>query len=471
MDTIARGLAAQARSLTTAGAPVYPGQVLCRTAMVDTLNAGVTQAVCQHADFVREDISAANPLRLVHGNFHCTAAGEQASGARSWADAIEYPAGSGSFYPVTWGGAAQVDMTDGQALAASDPWYVPGVTIARGTQINIQTWQSGTGGIIYGSSSLSSAALGDKAAIGGAKALLGTAFAGSAGGNVFGPFAGVAATRRPAVASIGDSRLATAGATSGAGVFVGHVANAVAGQIGHLNLASGGSQVAVLATEAGFARRKLYLPYASHAVQNGGVNDYNVGTSAAAILAARDTVRSYAPALRWFETTMEPRSTSSDGWTSTTGQTPSANEATRVAVNAAVRRGRAGFEGWFEIADRFESARDTGRWAVGDNMRAVTDAAMTAGSAVLSSASAAFSAGDVGATVYVPGAGASGGALTSAITSVQSVTGVTLATTASTTVSNASARIGGLTSDGLHVSAPGLQRGRAAVPVELLRQA
>ena len=70
--------------------------------------------------------------------------------------------------------------------------------------------------------------------------------------------------------------------------------------------------------------------------------------------------------------------------------------------------------------------------------RTLTDAAMTSGSAVLtSSTQGQFSAGDVGQAVTVSGAGASGATLTSTIASYQSATQVTLAATASTTVSAA----------------------------------
>ncbi len=67
--------------------------------------------------------------------------------------------------------------------------------------------------------------------------------------------------------------------------------------------------------------------------------------------------------------------------------------------------------------------------------RTVYDAAMTSGSAVLTSITALFQPGDVGQAVTVSGAGSSGN-LTTAISSYQSATQVTLAVPASTTVSN-----------------------------------
>jgi hypothetical protein len=65
----------------------------------------------------------------------------------------------------------------------------------------------------------------------------------------------------------------------------------------------------------------------------------------------------------------------------------------------------------------------------------LTDGAITAASAVLSSASASFTAADVGKSVTVIGAGASGASLRTTIISYTSATQVTLTATASTTVS------------------------------------
>lgn len=76
--------------------------------------------------------------------------------------------------------------------------------------------------------------------------------------------------------------------------------------------------------------------------------------------------------------------------------------------------------------------------AVG-NGRVVADAAMTASSAVLTSATAAFTAGDVGKAVQVLGAGASGETLVGTISGYTSSTQVILSATAGSTVSSACA--------------------------------
>jgi hypothetical protein len=74
--------------------------------------------------------------------------------------------------------------------------------------------------------------------------------------------------------------------------------------------------------------------------------------------------------------------------------------------------------------------------AVGD-ARMVLDASISTGTATLTSASAAFVAGDVGKGIWIAGAGASGAQLSTTILSRTSATVVVLNTNAGTTVSNA----------------------------------
>ena len=78
----------------------------------------------------------------------------------------------------------------------------------------------------------------------------------------------------------------------------------------------------------------------------------------------------------------------------------------------------------------------------GQTQRGVTDAAMTSGTATLTSATASFVAGDLGKDVYVAGAGTSGGLLKAQISGVTDGSTVTLSANAASTVSAAKAWIG-----------------------------
>jgi hypothetical protein len=79
--------------------------------------------------------------------------------------------------------------------------------------------------------------------------------------------------------------------------------------------------------------------------------------------------------------------------------------------------------------------------AKGDT-RVVTDANISSGLTTLTSATAAFTAADVGKTVGVKGAGASGKALATTISAYSNSTTVTVATAAGATVNGVEARIG-----------------------------
>lgn len=60
--------------------------------------------------------------------------------------------------------------------------------------------------------------------------------------------------------------------------------------------------------------------------------------------------------------TLRPETTSTDGWATTANQTPAAEEAGRVAMNAWFRSVPAPFSGVFDVADAVETARNSGIW-------------------------------------------------------------------------------------------------------------
>lgn len=85
----------------------------------------------------------------------------------------------------------------------------------------------------------------------------------------------------------------------------------------------------------------------------------------------------------------------------------------------------------------FKTGLTTPAWYLGICSATVSDGAITASAAILTSASTPFTAGDVGSDIVVRGAGASGADLTTTILSYQSAGQVTLAANAGTTVTGA----------------------------------
>lgn len=235
-------------------------------------------------------------------------------------------------------------------------------------------------------------------------------------------------------------------------------------------------------TGLGSFRRRSFIErmYFTHILCDLGINDINGGSSLTATqalwLAVWTDLTTHGRPV--YQTTLAPFTTSTDNWTTISGQTPFAFESVRVQSNdwlrdgapilngvavatgttttGTVRAGQIGhpLTGIVEIADLVESARDSGKWGVLPVSRIVSDSAITTGTAILTSATANFTANDVGLHVVVVGAGVAGGLLVRYITVVTNATTVTLSGNASTTVAGAVTQIGanGFTADGIHPS-------------------
>jgi hypothetical protein len=150
-------------------------------------------------------------------------------------------------------------------------------------------------------------------------------------------------------------------------------------------------------------RRRSLVPYFTHALCEYGTNDlFNNGSSLAVSQGALRSLwmHAFADDVVTYQTTISPRTTSTDGWLTVANQTTtsSTQEAIRVQLNAWLRDGaplgtgraivavgtagasrcavydKAGvlvtpasgaahpLAGVLEIADHFESARDSGKW-------------------------------------------------------------------------------------------------------------
>jgi len=342
------------------GANLYLAQVACRTRIADLLSAGTTQAMHRRTEFARDAITS---LQLVYGNFYTSSSSEVApSGARTIAASIEYPAGTVT--QVLFSGSASVSIASGTAQQVSDALII---SIPKGAQYWIHTYQSSASGVLTFTSSLSSAALGDAALLGASDGTASTAWMATAnyGGGSFGPYAVIAQTNLPAIAVAGDSRCCNATGTASVTNYGGSISPSVGPFLPVLDL-SRGSQSAANWVSGGADKRLTYLAYVSHVVIELGINDVIALDEAPAILASRQSIRTMAlavnPSLKFFETTLEPISTSTDSWATLTNQTTHGRNNRRVTFNEQVRAGNVGFEGYFELADRLESSRNSGKW-------------------------------------------------------------------------------------------------------------
>lgn len=256
----------------------------------------------------------------------------------------------------------------------------------------------------------------------------------------------------------------------------GYLMRALSGQAGVINAALQGDGMGYFLAGLGHFRRASLIQFARYAIIEYGVNDLNLGNTAAQLQAdlLTQAQRNLAKGVRAnVITTIVPQSTTTDRYTTLVNQTTVSFNAVRVTHNNWVRDGgpidattkapvatgtavnvlRFGavghpVKGYIEIADQVESARDSGKWKTPN--RVVTDAAITTATATLTSATAAFTSADIGRAVIIAGAGAAAADLTATILTVASGTSVGITTAASTTASAATCVIGAWTNDGLH---------------------
>lgn len=278
----------------------------------------------------------------------------------------------------------------------------------------------------------------------------------------------------------------------GGGMF----GRALAGVGGLIQSAVPGDSAGNFRTAAGHFRRAVFTTCAPVMICEYGRNDITAGRTLAQVQG--DLLWLWrlgaGRGRRVYQTTITPKSTSSNGWVDLAGQTVAAGsgESVRVAFNAWLRAGApiisasggpaavgaagallAGqpghpLTGYLEIADAVESFRDSGLWKPMTNQRTVTDAVTTAGGSTVTSATAAFTATDVGRTIAVAGAGASGALYLGLITAVNSATSVTVSAATATTVTGAATVGSSYTRDGTHLDAHASVQAAAAIPAATL---
>lgn len=250
--------------------------------------------------------------------------------------------------------------------------------------------------------------------------------------------------------------------------------------IGCINISEPGDTVQNFITNAAHFRRMIPAHFCGSAWSSYGRNDISAGRTLAQIQADLITAWSMMSnrGLRTFHSTIVPKTNSTDGWLTTTNQTPQPNagdELVRVALNTWLRAGApvtsalvattAGASGalyagqaghpLFGIKDPcfvVESSPNSGLWLPPANSRTVADAVAVASNFAITSATAAFVAGDVGKVAVVQGAGVAGAPFTGVITVVNSATSISVQPVApGTSVNPATLTVcDSFTRDGLH---------------------
>lgn len=295
--------------------------------------------------------------------------------------AIEYP--SGTFTQVKFGGSASGSLVSGQNLISD----FAAVTIPAGAFYYVRVFWISSQGLCFSVGN----AVGlpndtvngegfNYAASGLTDLTLGGTITNTDSVTMFRPLAVLASSTLPVVGIFGDSR--AIGLDDGYGnqsTAPGEIARGVMQHFPYMLCASSGGTLQGFlnysATMGGNAVSMFNgMQYCTHIIVQYGINDLFAASQTGVQVAAN--LQQFAKLFRGrkvFNTTKSPETTSTDLWATSVNQTTGAANAERVILNNLIRAGMTGFQGYFEIADLTETARDSGIWISNGTANFYTD--------------------------------------------------------------------------------------------------
>ncbi|RUT88012.1 MULTISPECIES: SGNH/GDSL hydrolase family protein [unclassified Mesorhizobium] len=358
--------------LTSTSLPsIYLGQVATRCRIPTNLSTTNKQANSRTYHIARDDITSLK-IELPAWFWYRTSTKLETSvtGNISYKASIEYPAGT--FTQVLFAGATS-GLATGTVPLLSD-WV--SVNIPNGEGFWVRTYAVATHSIVFADATAGSNfwtcdfANGEAyeyAASGITDKTMGGTLVPNKTTNdaaIFHPTAIIGNTRKPSVLLIGDSRVAGFGDFFNAAGDTGELARSIGPSLAYINAGSAGDTLSEFIASS--VRRQALQQYCSHVVVQTAINALRSGTgqnkTAATVLGEQQTILGYFSGKRRFTSTTSPSSTSSDSWATATGQTLNTNAAQIAAYNDAIRAGVANSDGFFEIADQVETARNSGKW-------------------------------------------------------------------------------------------------------------
>lgn len=198
----------------------------------------------------------------------------------------------------------------------------------------------------------------------------------SAAGQGFGPTIvlgnrPVASRRKPLVAIVGDSiPWGNDDTTTGADAGLkdrGFVNRALeTAVIPYVKIAAGGDSPSYFNQFTKSQYRRGLITGSEYAIFYASINRIRLGDSFATVQADALAMWNWLAArgMKVYACTIGPKTTSSNGWTTTGAQTLDTYNANRVLFNDWIRTTPAPLTGYFEVADVMETARNSGIWKV-----------------------------------------------------------------------------------------------------------
>ncbi len=273
---------------------------------------------------------------------------------------IEYPAGT--VYPLTFQGASSVTIQPG-GLAISDP---VGIDIVAGQDFWTRTCPQVAAGKKWPTGpAITTAVAGEGYTAGVDYTRVNTAVSSVLAYSSC-PMAILGTTNPrsvPLVAMLGDSIMTGEG--EGTNIFDrGWAERALNSQFGYMRIARPAETAQTFAVQANHPLRMRLLAGCTHAIVEYGTNDFFTGRTLLQIQTDLITIWNalIQRGMKVYQSTITPRTTSTDNWATTANQTVSANESVRVALNNWIRMNPSPLITYFEVADICETARDSGKW-------------------------------------------------------------------------------------------------------------
>ena len=313
----------------------YLGPVSTRTYFNDTQISSTAGWNCQTAHYARDDIVA---LRLIFSNnYVIPGTGETAQGGTSTTTAsVVY---NGTAVQATFNGGSTSIVIPSGATILSD--LIP-IGIPKGSLHLTRRFQVNSSKLLFVSNATTrkiNTALGDAVASSSTDRTMIGGIVDSGGGAMIPPQGIIAYTKLSTIGAIGSSRMAgfkdtvvdASGNTGYTRMFGDYFA--------YMDYSVGGDTNASVSGSGGAIRRGLIKAYCSHLWLDPGLNDLNLGGTAAADLSCLSAMINEWP---WGPSNVivndeSAWTTSSDLWTTTTGQaTRTTFEPQRVLLNAGI---------------------------------------------------------------------------------------------------------------------------------------
>lgn len=364
---------------------------------------------------------------------------------------IEYPVGV--FTPVNFSGVRTANIA-ASAKVQSD---AVSVSIPKGAEFYIRTYQTNAGGILFRQGAPTNT--GEGFVVSGATDLTDGGAVTQSNVSIFTPLAIIGMSSKESYLLHGDSIVQGSADQIDSFKVCGIFSRGLRDKLlPYCNLGVRGDLVSGYV--ASNTIRNSMRQYATRVLSNYGINDALNGRTYAQICADLLTFWAAVTQPLKYQAQIAPaQTTSTDYYATTAGQTLGAQATKRAAVNYFISSGQ--IPGVRPLdTSAVETGDSTGIFKVSINGRVVADAAITSGANVLTSATAAFTEKDDWGAIRVPGAGAAAGNLVAFMryvnaTTVNLVTATGSNQNAGTTVAANAAHISAAkyTIDGLHYNA------------------